>query len=117
MAVEAYKPESPDAVCLDGKPLPETIMVTLYDPDGDEPTGSVTTESPPSVGLKGTFTFQGNRDGKLWSVSIAQVTILNQTAVGSEFACADRPNRVLVRELGEEVRPHEKGFEEQFDIR
>ncbi len=117
MAVEAYIPSGPDSVTYDGDPLSQPVLITLYEPDGEKPNGSLTLDRPLPVGAEGSLVFEGTRDGKVWAVTVDRIIVRNSTAVGFEFSCAAPPRRVMVRDLDDQSGPHEKGFEEQFDIR
>ena len=114
MALEAYIPES---VNLDGRAVASPVVLTLYNPDGDSPTGSLTANDPIPEGQSGRLVFEGARDGKLWSVTLPSITVTHKSAVGCEFTIAGKPERTMLRELGEEKGPRAKGLEEKFDIR
>ena len=114
MPLETYIPQS---VQLDGRPVASPIQLTLYDPDGDSPSGSLTANDPLPQGQRGRLVFEGARDGKLWSVTLPSVTVTRKSAVGCEFTIAGRPQRTLLRELGDAKSPRAKGLEEKFDIR
>ena len=114
MPIEAY---IPDSVKLDGRAIASPIVLTLYNPDGDAPSGSLTANDPIAEGQSGRLVVEGARDGKLWSVTLPAITVTHKSAVGCEFAITGKPERTLLRELGEEKGPRSKGLEEKFDIR
>jgi hypothetical protein len=114
MAIVAYIPES---LQLDGRAVASPLVLTLYNPDGDAPTGSLTANDPIPAGQSGRLVSEGTRGGKLWSVTLPQVTVTHKSAVGCEFSIAGKPERVVLKELGEEKGPRAKGLEEKFDIR
>ncbi|MCP4246043.1 MAG: hypothetical protein GY778_03245 [bacterium] len=116
MSVVTYIPTS---VELDGRPVEAPAQVTLYHPDGPTPSGSLTSTDPPRAGQSGRLVFEGRRDGKVWSVMCANITVTNRSALGCEFSIDSTPERTAIGHL-EQDQPagsRDKGFEEQFDIR
>ena len=61
------------------------ILITLYDPEGDDACGAITTASPFSVGTQGRVEFEGTRGGKTWSVVIERISVTGQSGTGFEF--------------------------------
>lgn len=114
MAVEAF---IPDSVTINSEPVGEPVLITLYDPDGEAPAGSMTLKAPPPAGSVVSLAFEGTRDGKLWAVKMDRVEITNSSAVGCEFRVFGPPERRILKELDADDSPHEKGFEEQLKIR
>ncbi len=114
MAIEAYIPSS---VTFDGRPQPDAALVTLYDPEGVSPRGSLTGPNDLERTAQGTLVLIGTRGGKEWRVTLPIITLVNKTAVGCEFSLDAPPTREVLRELETDQKPHEKGLEERFDIR
>lgn len=116
MAIEAYIPQS---VEFAGTTVADVMVITLYAPDHDESTGSLTGPHPLAAESRGSLTFVGRRDGKEWRVTLADARVTNRTALGCEFAVRGAAQREVLRELDDAARkgPREKGMEEQFDIR
>lgn len=84
MAVEAYIPTQ---VTLGGEVIPEVFVVTLYDPQGDHPRGSMTTAHPlPAGRTAGPLVVTGRRDGRLWRITAPQIEVINRSAVGFEYS-------------------------------
>lgn len=82
MAVEAYIPL---AMSVDDRAVNLPVLITLYDPQGDNACGAITTASPLSVGAQGSLEFEGTHHGRRWSVVIERISVTGQTAVGYEF--------------------------------
>jgi len=114
VAVEAYIPEH---VEFDGRAVESPVAVTLYDPDGQRPRGSMTAHGPIPAGSTGGLVFQGRRGGKVWSVVCPEITVTNKSALGCEFVLSSPPQRTVLAEEESEEGPREKGLEERFDIR
>lgn len=114
MPLEAYIPNS---VTLEEQPVASAILVTLYQPDGDSPTGSLTAGEPLPVGRYGRLVFEGTRDGKLWSVTVPHIAVTNKSALGCEFTITGKPERTVLKALDDDKGPRAKGLEEKFDIR
>ncbi len=114
MALEAYVPSH---IEFDTRPVEEVFVVTLYDADGPQPRGSMTTPHAPMQGSRGALTFVGRRDGKEWQVEVEDVSVTNRTALGCEYAIEGAIRRTVLREFGAGTGPHVKGLEERFDIR
>lgn len=92
--IEAYIPSS---IQFEGHSLDESHVVTLYNPDGDQAHGSVTTGQPLLAGTRGgPLVILGKRDGKDWRVLLPQIEVVNKTAVGFEFRMQAPPQRELV---------------------
>lgn len=105
MAVRAYVPSE---VRLVDRPIRGTRLITLYDPDSDGPSGSMTTSEPLETGLRaGPLVFVGRRDGKQWRVTLPEIDVRNASALGFEY----RINGPIVEELlGEDQdRNEERG--------
>lgn len=95
MATEAYIPSE---VTYCGQPVEGALVLTLYDPDGDQPRGSLTGSNPLPVNQSGgPLEVRGARDGKLWKISIAEVDVVNRSAVGCEFRIVGDLRRELER--------------------
>jgi len=114
VGVEAY---IPDSVEFDGRAIESPVAVTLYDPDGPRPSGSLTAHAPIPAGSSGGLVFQGKRAGKVWSVVCPEITVTNKSALGCEFVLTLPPQRTVLAEEESEDAPREKGLEERFDIR
>ncbi len=114
MAVEAYIPDNTE---FDGGPIDSPALITLYDPDGPAPSGSMTTSAPLDEGQTGRLVFRGLRGDKAWSVICPDVRVMNKTALGCEFSLASAPRREPLEELNDARGRHTKAFEEHFDIR
>ncbi len=83
MTTEAY---IPTAVTFDGRTLGDALVVTLYDPDSDDPHGSLTTHQPLAEGIRGgPLVIVGTRDKKTWQVTLPEIEVCRATAVGFEF--------------------------------
>jgi hypothetical protein len=91
MTTEAYIPVE---VTFAGRPIAEVFAVTLYDPDSDDPHGSMTTHQPLDEGERGgPLVVLGTRDGKEWRVTLPEIEIIRRTAVGCEFIVLGRITR------------------------
>ncbi len=91
MTTEAYIPEE---VTLAGRRIDEVFAVTLYDPDSDDPHGSMTTHNPLPEGQRaGPLIVVGTRDGKRWRVTLPEIEDYRSTAVGCEFTVFGRVRR------------------------
>jgi hypothetical protein len=83
MTAEAYIPAE---VTFAGRPIAEVIAVTLYDPDSDDPHGALTTPHPLAAGERaGPLIVLGTRDGKQWRITLPEIEVIRQTAIGCEF--------------------------------
>ena len=88
MTTEAY---IPTAVTFDGRALDDTLAATLYDPDGDDPHGALTTHHPLATGTRGgQLVIVGTRDKKSWRVTLPEIEVYRTTAVGFEFLIVGR---------------------------
>ncbi len=94
MSLELY---IPGAVLFAGRAIADPVAVTLYDPDSDDPHGSLTAGAPPAAGERGPLVVHGIRDGSEWEVRLDEIEISRSTAVGCEFTIFGRPQR---RKLG-----------------
>ncbi len=91
MTTEAY---IPTAVTFAGRPIAEVFALTLYDPDGDDPHGSMTTHNPLPAGQRGgPLIVEGTRGGQSWQVTLREIEVLRSTAVGFEFIVYGRVQR------------------------
>jgi hypothetical protein len=90
MALEAYIPQE---VTFAGQPVAAVFAVTLYNPDSDDPHGSLTTLNPPAEGTRGPLQLRGTRDGQAWQVELPEIEISRSTAVGCEFTIFGRAQR------------------------
>ena len=108
MAVEAYIPSKVD---LDGEPLDLPRLITLYDPQGSAPTGSLTGLTPLQSGEYGLLAFQGHRDGKPWRVVCPEMTVTATSALGCEFKLERSPTRTPLADLPPIRDACEKGQE------
>lgn len=97
--------------------MPGVLVVTLYDPDGPDPTGSLTGPTVPDADCVGPLSFIGLRDGKEWRLALSSVRVSRKTALGCEYKIAGPVRREMLRELGTAPGPHKKALEERFDIR
>ena len=82
MAVDGYVPL---AVRINDRVVDLPFLITLYDLQGDDACGAITTASPLSVGTQGSLEFEGTHHGKTWSVVVGRITVTGQSAVGFEF--------------------------------
>jgi hypothetical protein len=113
MAVEAYIVSE---ACFESRPIPESHVVTLYDADGENAAGSMTTNHPIEPGLKGALTFVGLRGPDTYEVAIGRIEVRNASAVGFEFTVVGPITRELVHTSAKrEVR--DPGLEERIEIR
>ena len=100
MAIEAYVPLF---VQVGDHLIDRAILLTLYEPDGDNPSGSVTTERPLPEGAGGTLRLEATRGGESWLVAADQISVVNSSAVGFEFAMSSRPTREIISESSPET--------------
>jgi hypothetical protein len=114
VAIEAYIPSS---VEFEARSIPDVYVITLHNPDTPAASGSMTTSSPLPAGEEGRLRFKGTRDGKEWQIDLERISVHNRSALGCEFSLCGPVQREVLRDLGGDKGPHEKGFEEQFDIR
>ncbi|MBN2445832.1 MAG: hypothetical protein JXO22_03860 [Phycisphaerae bacterium] len=83
MPLEAYVPSE---ISLAGQPLDEISVLTLYDPDSDEPHGALTGPGAPEDGHRaGPLTLVGVREGAQWRVELDEIEVCHRTPVGCEF--------------------------------
>lgn len=82
MASETYIPTE---VTFAGQPLDEVFALTLYNADGDDAHGSMTTSAPPAEAQRGPLAVTGMRDGKQWRLMLPEIEIYHATALGCEF--------------------------------
>ncbi len=91
MTTEAYIPAE---VTFGEKRIAEVFAVTLYDPDSDDPHGSMTTHQPLEEGERGgPLVVLGTRDGQQWRVTLPEIEVVRATAVGCEFIVFGRAER------------------------
>jgi hypothetical protein len=81
VAVEAYIPL---AMSIDGRVVDPPVLITLYDAQGHDASGAITTAKPLSVGTEGCLRFKGTHGGRSWSVVIERISVTRQSAVGFE---------------------------------
>ena len=94
MTTEAYIPSE---VRYGEKLIEEVFAVTLYDPDSDDPHGSMTTHQPLREGERGgPLTVIGTRDGKRWQITLPEIEVIRRTAVGCEFIVYGRLTRTVL---------------------
>ncbi len=93
MTTEAYIPEE---VTFAGRRIDEVFAVTLYDPDSDDPHGSLTTHNPLAEGERGALVVTATRGGKRWRITLPEVEVSRSTAVGCEFTVFGRLAREAV---------------------
>ena len=93
VTTEAYIPSE---VTFGGRRVVEVFAVTLYDPDSDDPHGSMTTHYPLAEGERGPLVVLGMRDGKQWRVTLPEIEVIRQTAIGCEFILYGRIARGAV---------------------
>ena len=83
MPLEAYVLSE---ISLAGEALDEISVLTLYDPDSDEPHGAMTGKGVPDNGRRGgPLTLIGVREGAQWCVELAEIEVCHRTPVGCEF--------------------------------
>lgn len=82
MTTEAYIPTE---VTFDGRAVGEVFALTLHDPDSDSPHGALTTHQPLAEGARGALIVIGTRDGGMWRITLDEIEVCRQTAVGCEF--------------------------------
>ena len=83
MAIEVYIPLE---VAFQGQAVDDAAVLTLYDPDNDEPRGALTGPNPlPADSDGGPLEVRGTREGKTWSVTIGRLAVTNRSAMGCEF--------------------------------
>ncbi len=98
MTTEAYIPA---AVTFAGRPIAEVFAVTLYDPDSDDPHGSMTTHQPLPAGQRGgPLLVEAARGGQRWRIALPEIEVLRSTAVGFEFIVFGRILRTLATTEG-----------------
>jgi hypothetical protein len=91
MTTEAY---IPSAVTYGGRRLDSVVVVTLYDPDSDDPHGAVTTPAPLAAGDRGgPLVVIGTRDQHTWRLTLPEIEVCRSTAVGFEFVVFGRVQR------------------------
>ncbi len=94
MTTEAYIPTS---VTLAGRPIADVFAVTLYDPDSDDPHGSLTTHNPLPAGQRGgPLIVEGTRGGQRWRITLPEIEVCRRTAVGFEYLVFGRVAREVV---------------------
>jgi hypothetical protein len=104
LAVEVY---IPDEVDFAGERCADAAVVTLYDPDGDNPCGALTGPNPLSSGRRGALTFTGARDGQTHEVSLQVIEVTNRSAMGCEFRIVGEIVRKPMREAASIKAPTE----------
>lgn len=109
MSVKAYIPSE---VRFGDRPIKGTRIITLYDPDGDRPNGSMTTSEPLEHGVRGgPLVFLGVREGKSWEITLPEIAVNNKTAMGFEYdILAPIREKLLDEDVGEQRGPIEKGL-------
>ncbi len=109
MSVKAYIPST---VRFGDRTINGTRIITLYDPDGDKPNGSMTTSEPLQHGVRGgPLVFQGTRDGKSWEITLPEIAVNNKTAMGFEYDIVGPiQEKLLADDGGNEQGPIEKGL-------
>ncbi len=76
----------PTAVTFAGRPIAEVFAVALYDPDSNEPNGSLTTHAPLPAGARGgPLIIEATRAGRRWRITLPEIEVCRSTAVGFEF--------------------------------
>ncbi|MCK6456207.1 MAG: hypothetical protein L6Q92_06720 [Phycisphaerae bacterium] len=114
MALEAYIPTD---VRFDDQPVENVFVITLHESDSPAQSGSMTTPDPIDHGRSGRLVFTGLRDGKEWRITLPEVSIRNRTALGCEYTWQGPVQREMLRVIDDRDTPHQKAFEERFDIR
>jgi hypothetical protein len=82
VTTEAYIPSD---VRFAGRSVEEMFALTLHDPDGEAPHGSLTTHHPLREAQRGALEVIGRRDGKTWRVTLDEIEVCRATPVGCEF--------------------------------
>ncbi|MBN1490763.1 MAG: hypothetical protein JXA69_12670 [Phycisphaerae bacterium] len=103
MPNETYIPLS---VQFNGRALPDGYMCVLYESDGPQRRGSLTIPSPPQAGERGVLRFVGSRDGRMWDVSLGEVVIVADSAIGCEFVAVG-PIRIVPIETPRPDKAHD----------
>lgn len=109
MSVKAFIPSE---VRFGDRAIKGARIITLYDPDGESPNGSMTTSEPLERGARGgPLVFVGIRDGKSWEITLTEIAVNNKTAVGFEYDILGPIHEKLVEEdVGKQRGPIEKGL-------
>jgi hypothetical protein len=93
VAIETYIPTE---VTYADAAMDGAVALTLYDADTDSPHGALTTRHPLPAGERGgPLLVRGHRGGKRWLLRLAEVEVVNRTALGCEF----RVHGQVVREV------------------
>jgi len=82
MATEAYTEVE---ATFGDVPIHDVFVLTLYNPDSDDPHGALTTHQPLPEGARGPLIVSGRRDGKRWRVMLPEIEVYRSSAVGCEF--------------------------------
>lgn len=95
MSVEAYIPSE---ATFAGLPLPEPLVLALYEFDGDGPHGALTTPYPLHTGQRGVLEVIALRDGRCWQLTFPEIEVYRHSAVGFEFRIRVRAKRRLLED-------------------
>lgn len=83
MPVRAYIPVE---IRFQDRPIEGARLVTLYNPDGDDRNGSMTTTHPLEAGTRGgPLVVIGRREGTEWELTLPEIVVRNKSAVGFEY--------------------------------